>query len=61
MSVEAGIGLMILGAVAYPVIAWLIIRAHELENVDYVLLRYLSLLELADHEMEQVVTKHLWL
>lgn len=34
MSVEAGIGLMILGAVAYPVIAWLIIRAHELEKVD---------------------------
>ena len=34
VSVEAGIGLMILGAVAYPVIAWLIIRAHELENVD---------------------------
>jgi hypothetical protein len=34
VSAEAGIGLMILGAVAYPVIAWLIIRAHELEKVD---------------------------
>jgi Trk-type K+ transport system membrane component len=34
VSAEAGIGLMILGAIAYPVIAWVIIRAHELEKVD---------------------------